>query len=579
MWRLIAVVVLAIREVQAQNTSNGTAECPNVPGFFYQGSCELLCRETKWTDVVVFYLGNYIAHAATITTRPGQSTLITVVTMIGAVLLPGTGIWNGLKAILSLARFAPTDLQTAARAGALYAVVKDNHHRPYLTSVSDGAEGIQMAAMPATMAARSTQQDQNIEKQLLEDSSVHEDSRQSNGTANCLLNSNIHGLCDLPEGYHLMQIPQNATFVGEDDLPIDHRPWYHYRRLANTIFPWTQPQPAKSTTALSCSYNIVRVLASIIQLIFAVSTLYRTRGDQLQRYGYAAFGLTVIPFAWMSLINLVGNAMCPQYDKIYIVSSRALRDLEHTRRDGCQNLDTSEQDQWQVDGTVGRLEDHWEEQLCKDYALCHEQEGAEQTTLMARKRSALNAVLTTWSRKSLSGMILGPIIDILWTEDFRRTLRWYRDEFVLLAREVREDPKSGIVSFCRRWKEQLLAPLVVFIVPLALVGGLSGFQPGQSEPFQRVWVMMWLVLGLGVGFVLGQALRRFGNQSANVYQQPTGYYVGPYGFLSFWEAIMGAMAYGPVAIGGYVVVTRMLLESGSCVEVKTQSMQGFFIEK
>lgn len=94
-----------------------------------------------------------------------------------------------------------------------------------------------------------------------------------------------------------MQVPQNATFVGEDDLPVDHRPWYHYRRLADTIFPWTQPQPARSTVALSCSYNLVRVLASIIQLVFAVSTLYRTRGDQIERYGYAAFGLTVMPYA------------------------------------------------------------------------------------------------------------------------------------------------------------------------------------------------------------------------------------------------------------------------------------------
>ncbi|KAJ3956645.1 hypothetical protein N0V92_006789 [Colletotrichum tropicale] len=186
MWRLITVALLAVGEVQAQDTGNGTAECPNVPGFFYQDSCKLLCRETKWTDVVVFYLGNYIAHAATITTRPGQSTLITVVTMIGAVLLPGTGIWNGMSGLLS---------------------------------------------------------------------------------------SDIHGLCELPEGYHLMQVPRKATFAGEDDLPVDHRP----------------------------CYNLVRVLASIIQLIFAVSTLYRTRGDQIERYGYAAFGLTVIPMTRSTL--------------------------------------------------------------------------------------------------------------------------------------------------------------------------------------------------------------------------------------------------------------------------------------
>ncbi|KAK2756855.1 nacht domain protein [Colletotrichum kahawae] len=564
MWRLIAAVVLAIREVQAQSSTNGTAECPNVPGFFYQDSCKLLCRETKWTDVVVFYLGNYIAHAATITTRPGQSTLITVVTMIGAVLLPGTGIWNGMKAILSLARFAPTDLQIAARAGALYAVVKDNNPQPCQASVSDGAEGIQMIAMPATVTTPSAQREQNIEKQLLEDSSVHEDSKESAPLTQSLLSSNIHGLCELPDGYHLMQVPQNATFVGEGDLLVDHRPWYHYRRLVNT----------SPTTSLSCSYNLVRVLASIIQLAFAVSTLYRTRGDQIERYGYAAFGLTVIPYAWMSLINLVGNAICPQYDKIYVVSSRALRDLELARRDGGQDLQTQEREQWRVDGTVGRLEDDWDELVCKDFERCRDQEGAEQT---GRTRPVLHTVFATWNRKSPSRMILGPLIDLLnpfrhwkdWVEDTRKARRWWKDEVMRVAKEIREDPKSGMLSFYHRWKEQLLAPLIVFVVPLAIVGGLSGFQCGQSEPFQRVWVMMWLVLGLGVGFVLGQALRWFGNQSPNVYQQPTADYGGPNGFVNLWETIMGAVAYGPIAIGGYVVVTRMLLESGSCVEVRS----------
>ncbi|KAI8291482.1 hypothetical protein K4K56_006518 [Colletotrichum sp. SAR 10_98] len=318
-----------------------------------------------------------------------------------------------------------------------------------------------MVAMPATVATRSTQQEQNIEKQLLEDSSVHEDSNESNGMTG-LLSSNIHGLCELPEGYHLMQVPRKATFAGEDDLPVDHRP----------------------------CYNLVRVLASIIQLIFAISTLYRTRGDQIERYGYAAFGLTVIPYAWMSLINLVGNAICPQYDKIYVVSSRALRDLQLARKEGSQDSQTQDQTQWRVDGTVGRLEDHWDEQLCKAFEYCREHEGAEQT---GRTRPLLYTVFATWNRKSPSRMILGPFIDLLnpfrhwkdWVEDTRRARRWWKDEVVRVAREIRQDPKSGMFSFYHRWKEQLLAPLIVFVVPLAIVGGLSGFQPGQSEPFQR----------------------------------------------------------------------------------------------
>jgi hypothetical protein len=40
--------------------------------------------------------------------------------------------------------------------------------------------------------------------------------------------------------------------------------------------------------------------------------LSRTR-DQVQQYGYAAFGLTVVPYALMSIINLLGNLMLPGY--------------------------------------------------------------------------------------------------------------------------------------------------------------------------------------------------------------------------------------------------------------------------
>ncbi|KAI8247765.1 hypothetical protein K4K53_001448 [Colletotrichum sp. SAR 10_77] len=220
-------------------------------------------------------------------------------------------------------------------------------------------------------------------------------------------------------------------------------------------------------------------------LIFAISTLYRTRGDQIERYGYAAFGLTVIPYAWMSLINLVGNAICPQYDKIYVVSSRALRDLQLARKEGSQDSQTQDQTQWRVDGTVGRLEGHWDEQLCKDFEYCREQECAEQT---GRTRPLLYTVFATWNRKSPSRMILGPFIDLLnpfrhwkdWVEDTRKAQRWWKDEAMRVAKEIRENPKSGLLSFYHRWKEQLLAPLMVFLVPLAIVGGLSGFQPGQS---------------------------------------------------------------------------------------------------
>jgi hypothetical protein len=39
------------------------------------GDPNLLCRPSRWTDIATFFLGNYIAHAATIMTIPGESAL------------------------------------------------------------------------------------------------------------------------------------------------------------------------------------------------------------------------------------------------------------------------------------------------------------------------------------------------------------------------------------------------------------------------------------------------------------------------------------------------------------------------
>jgi len=75
------------------------------------------------------------------------------------------------------------------------------------------------------------------------------------------------------------------------------------------------------TIAIPFSYNVVQILASLAQLCFAIGTIYRARGGQLDRYGYAAFGLTVIPYVWMSLVNILANLIRPQYSSVYLVKS------------------------------------------------------------------------------------------------------------------------------------------------------------------------------------------------------------------------------------------------------------------
>jgi hypothetical protein len=96
----------------------------NVPGLWHNGDCSLLCRPTKWYDILIFFLGNYLAHIATVTSPPGASVARQARNMLSALFFPVSGFALGLEAVASKAIWAPTSLQTAARAGALLMVVR-----------------------------------------------------------------------------------------------------------------------------------------------------------------------------------------------------------------------------------------------------------------------------------------------------------------------------------------------------------------------------------------------------------------------------------------------------------------------
>ena len=62
----------------------------------------------------------------------------------------------------------------------------------------------------------------------------------------------------------------------------------------------------------------------IAQVIFASITIYRARGDQIEKYGYAAYGLSVYPYLLMSLANLIKLAVCGRYPYAYVLRTATL---------------------------------------------------------------------------------------------------------------------------------------------------------------------------------------------------------------------------------------------------------------
>ena len=43
----------------------------------------------------------------------------------------------------------------------------------------------------------------------------------------------------------------------------------------------------------------LQMLVSVVQIVAALYTLYSTEGAQIARWGYAAYGLSVLPYALM----------------------------------------------------------------------------------------------------------------------------------------------------------------------------------------------------------------------------------------------------------------------------------------
>lgn len=389
------------------------------PGLSNHGDPRLICQRARWIDIAVFYLANYVAHAATIILEPGSSTAETVFHVLTALCFPGAGFLRALKAIRTRSIFAKvfqgSDLRTAARAGALCTALdvsdcnfRDEQVRPYV--IRTGSDS--------------------------------------------WFDRSIHGTCQLPTKHILLVLPADAEFESELDLP---RP------------------------TLSSNYNAVKVVVALAQTVYAMTTLYDTRGDQLQRFGYAAFGLTVTPYLIMSFLNLVANLIRPDYPTMFLVQSSSMDKLDRAH----------------VAGAVGRLTVEYEQRLLEYLG----KEGPRPSPNGDRADGTDNNPASPFPSQD-----------------------------------------SYLLSFLRL----CLAACFVGLVPLAVTGAMTRFDPGHSTPAQRGWVMTWIVVG---NFVQTQF---------------------PEAHIGRTKLVLIAgllMLYCPPAVGGLVVVGRQISSYGVCKRI------------
>ena len=100
----------------------------------------------------------------------------------------------------------------------------------------------------------------------------------------------------------------------------------------------------------------------------------------------------------------------------------------------------------------------------------------------------------------------------------------------------------------------MLLSIVIIIgcIPIAIVGGFSHFQPGNSLPFQRGWIMAWCTAGVGTGLFHIQVR----------WMMKT--WIWRYKAVRlFFTLVTFGIVFVP-GIGGFIVVGKMIYEFGSC---------------
>ena len=381
----------------------------------------------------------------------------------------------------------------------------------------------------------------------------------------------MHGTYRIPEGYSLAIVPLDAVVLDLDG--------------------------GTGSSTISCSYSFAKVLVALAQTIYATSTLYRSRGDQIARYGYAAFGLTVAPYAVMSIVNLLGNLCSPDYPALYLVES-SIMDEARQRPLGY------------FSGTVGRLE---EEHVLDIRGSTHDlsqivgplefrQTFGDELSVRFRILADMPSQPGLYPETALhylsfpdkvsielvSGSSVGeektwvvledtttecdPVIRVPSCNPFKfapspvevskYSIRRTRLESSAKREKVNvelEDLVSRRKTFLRKRVLEYIFTFLLGVIPLIINGAMSHFHPRSSTPNQRSWTMVWLALGVVSGF--SYILLQRSKQGDRKHQKIARKWWSP--FLTLIGYINGASP----AIGGFLVVGQMLNDYGTCVRL------------
>ena len=412
----------------------------------------------------------------------------------------------------------------------------------------------------------------------------------------------VFGLSEPPDQYEFAFVPRNTEVIQlKDHLPIpsSNDPATFLSRLQSIVAP--------STPKLSSSLNLVKGMVALVQLLYTSFTLYHTDGGQLNQYGFVAPGLTVLPYAIMSGLNLIASLVAPNYPTLYLVRSKVMEEAE--RRTGLpfnyvvgKVVDESDTNNDVMEGwseIVGSFED--------DDKLLYITSSAEKDKkIEISDGSSQDIYVPACPRFQRT--------DDTWTSPLRQFNKTPQDELEFpryVARFQQDLTPPSLFSRFLLWLPLILPsllsalltlarPLLRLVTPLftsLLTSTSSLFRPVTSrltprltsqvrprpprllEPALNKYELFLVAFIIGTEVLIALALSNFSRQQSTVAQRAwivtwliAGYFFGAmiYDELSVTQSRSRKMiclfivSYSAPAIGGLVVVSQMLKAYGIC---------------
>ncbi|KAM3069621.1 hypothetical protein ACMFMF_008834 [Clarireedia jacksonii] len=311
----------------------------------------------------------------------------------------------------------------------------------------------------------------------------------------------LHGLCQLPPGYTLCFVPPHMS-----------------------VRPRRNPRSGQtSSLTISSQFSALQVLWSITQTCIGSYTLYKSRGAQLDIYGYAAFGLTVIPYVTASIINLLASLVSRQYDDVFLIHSEIMD--EAIARGG-----------W-VDGVVGTVDrmDDDDESMCEDDELG--KIGNTSLTFRSTENENGQFKCEATSADGSSNYLFEPVVSIdlsaiTKTQKLQRHIKNIILDPAEAERKLAKKRKKENKDQCRhiviipshgpfaRLPSTHLEPLFLFLATALLIAAvttpyiiiyiLTGWKKQQATSNQSTFTIHWLILGQTSGLTIAEFERHTG---------------------------------------------------------------------